>query len=58
MADKTETRTGTCPTHGVVFAERRMPRPSFPFIIYAVRRMIATTRPFRCPECGAAVTTA
>lgn len=57
MPDQTETRTGTCPTHGTVQAERRMPRPGFPFVVYSIRRMLAAKRPYRCPDCGAPVTT-
>jgi hypothetical protein len=57
MADKTETLTATCPTHGIVQAERRMPRPYFPFVVYAVQRSLAAKRPYRCPDCGAPATT-
>lgn len=53
--NQVETRTGTCPTHGTVQATRTMPRPGFPFVVYAVRRMLAGRRPYRCPDCGAAV---
>ena len=52
-----ETRTGTCPEHGTVEATRTMPRPSFPFFVYAIRRLLASRAPFRCPDCGAQVTT-
>jgi len=57
MPDQTETRTGTCPTHGTVQGERRMPRPGFPFVVYAIRRLLAARQPYRCPDCGAPVTT-
>jgi hypothetical protein len=57
MSDTIETRTGTCPTHGTVPGERRMPRPGFPFIVYAIRRMLAAKRPYRCPDCGTPVVT-
>ena len=53
MATETEIRTGICPTHGTVEATRVMPKPGFPFLVYAVRRMIAARRPYRCPTCGA-----
>jgi hypothetical protein len=43
MSDKTETKIGTCPTHGSVRAERRMPRPGFPFVVYAFRRLMDRT---------------
>ncbi len=57
MANEVQTRSGSCPTHGTVDATRTLPGPSFPFVVYAVRRLIATRRPYRCPTCGAAVTT-
>lgn len=52
-----ETRTGTCPTHGTVQATRTMPRPGFPFVVYAIRRLLAGRKPYRCPDCGVAVST-
>jgi len=54
VATEMQTRTGTCPTHGSVEATREMPRPGFPFVVYAIRRLIASKRPYRCPTCGAA----
>jgi hypothetical protein len=57
MATQTETRSGRCPNHGTVRATRDVPRITFPFIYTAVRRWLAKRRPFRCPECGAAVET-
>jgi hypothetical protein len=51
-----ETRAGTCPNHGTVQATRTVPRPSFPFVVYAVRRLLAARKPFRCPDCGSPVT--
>ena len=57
MASETQTRTGTCPTHGTVEATRELPKPSFPFFVYAVRRLVANRRPYLCPTCGAEVTT-
>jgi hypothetical protein len=56
MANEVQTRSGNCPTHGTVDATREVPGPSFPYVIYAVRRFIASRRSFRCPTCGAAVT--
>jgi len=56
MANETQTRTGTCPMHGAVEATREVPRVGFPFFVYAIRRLAALRRPFRCPSCGAAVT--
>lgn len=55
MATKVQTRSGTCATHGSVDATREMPGPSFPFIVYFIRRLVAARRPFVCPSCGAAV---
>jgi len=57
VPSETQTQTGRCPTHGTVEATRDVPTPSFPFVFYAVRRMLAARRPYRCPTCGAAVTT-
>jgi endogenous inhibitor of DNA gyrase (YacG/DUF329 family) len=57
MPSETQTLTGTCPTHGSVEATREMPKQFFPFAVYAIRRLIAGRRPYRCPTCGAAVTT-
>jgi len=58
MASETQTRTGTCPTHGAVEATRQVPRAGFPFVVFAVRRLLAARRPYRCPTCGQPVTTA
>jgi hypothetical protein len=57
MATEVQTRTGLCATHGTVEATRDVPTPYFPFVIYAIRRVFAVRRPFRCPTCGAPVTT-
>ena len=56
MAAETQTRTGECPNHGTVEATRQMPKPSFPFVVYAVRKYLAGKQPYRCPECGSPVT--
>ncbi|HEX5247532.1 MAG TPA: hypothetical protein VFW41_10430 [Gaiellaceae bacterium] len=53
--NQVETRAGTCPVHGTVQATRTMPRPGFPFVVYAVRRLLAARRPYRCPDCGTPV---
>jgi hypothetical protein len=58
MANEVQTRAGRCPTHGTVEATKEVPRPQFPFLFYAVRRLAAARRPFRCPTCGTPVTTA
>jgi endogenous inhibitor of DNA gyrase (YacG/DUF329 family) len=57
MATELKTRSGRCPTHGTVEATRDVPQPHFPFVVYAVRRLLATRRPFRCPTCGQPVET-
>ncbi len=56
MPSETQTKSGTCPRHGSVEATRELPKPSFPFFVYAVRRYLAGKRPYRCPECGSPVT--
>jgi hypothetical protein len=48
-----QTRTGRCQTHGVVEGTRKMPRLLFPFIITGALQLVAMTRPYRCPRCGA-----
>lgn len=55
MSSTIETRTGTCPEHGTVQAERRLPGLTFPFIVTALLRSFAKRKPFRCPDCGAPV---
>lgn len=55
MATETQTRTGTCPTHGAVEGTREVPRAHFPFVVYAIRRLLASRRPYVCPSCGAPV---
>lgn len=56
MATTIETRSGTCPTHGTVKAERRVPKLTFPFIVTWPMRYLARRKPFQCPECGSPVT--
>jgi len=51
--NSTQTRPGRCETHGLVEGTRTMPRLVFPFIITGALRLVAATRPFRCPRCGA-----
>ena len=53
-----QTRTGRCETHGLVQGIRKMPRLIFPFIITGALRLVAMTRPFRCPQCGASTSRA
>jgi hypothetical protein len=57
MAIEVQTQSGHCATHGTVDATREVPRPHFPFFVYAVRRLLAARRPYRCPTCGAPVAT-
>lgn len=55
MATEVQTQSGRCATHGTVQATREIPKMGFPFIVFAVWRAIAKRRPFRCPDCGAAI---
>ena len=55
MAKETQTQAGLCSRHGTVQATREIPKMGFPFVVYAIWRAVARRRPFRCPECGAAV---
>jgi hypothetical protein len=48
-----QTRPGRCVTHGLVEGTRQVPRLVFPFIVTGALRLVALTRPFRCPRCGA-----
>jgi hypothetical protein len=53
-----QARPSRCETHGPVEGTRKMPRLIFPFIITGALRLVALTRPFRCPRCGATTTEA
>ncbi|HET6867745.1 MAG TPA: hypothetical protein VFH80_17640 [Solirubrobacteraceae bacterium] len=53
--NETRTRQGTCPTHGPVAAEKKVPKLKFPFVVTGPARAAAAMRPYRCPECGAKV---
>jgi hypothetical protein len=57
MATNTETQTrqGTCPSHGHVTGEREIPRLRFPFIYWFAARKLAARKAFRCPQCRAEV---
>jgi len=55
MAKEVQTETGQCPTHGTVEATREIPKLAFPYVFFAVWRSMAQRRPYRCPQCGAAV---
>jgi hypothetical protein len=49
------THQGSCPAHGQVTAEKRVPKIKFPFFVTSAARGAAAVRPFRCPTCGARV---
>lgn len=51
IENETRTRPGTCPTHGRVTAEKRVPKIKFPFIVTGAARALAARRPYRCPTC-------
>jgi hypothetical protein len=53
-----QTRPSQCETHGPVDGTRKMPRLAAPFIITGALRLMAMTRPYRCPMCGASTTKA
>ena len=55
MAKETETQAGQCPSHGNVQGTREIPEMGFPFVYFAIARSLAKRRPFKCPECGAAL---
>jgi hypothetical protein len=57
MTTEVQTQAGRCSMHGTVEATREVPKPGFPFVVYALRQALAQRRPFLCPECGAAVQT-
>lgn len=56
MGTTTETRTGTCTTHGTVEVERQLPKLTFPFVVTGVMRCLAKRKPFLCPECSSPTT--
>jgi hypothetical protein len=51
--NETRTRSGACPAHGAVSAEKQVPKLKFPFVITGLARWLALARAYRCPECGA-----
>jgi hypothetical protein len=55
--NQTLTRRASCPTHGDVTAEKRVPKLKFPFLITGIARSLAAGRPYRCPSCGAKAAT-
>jgi hypothetical protein len=46
-------RPGTCPNHGRVTAEKKVPKLKFPLMVTGPARAAAAMRAYRCPECGA-----
>jgi hypothetical protein len=44
---------GRCPDHGIVDGVKEIPKVSFPFVVYGVRRAAAAMAGARCPRCGA-----
>jgi ABC-2 type transport system ATP-binding protein len=44
---------GLCPAHGRVVGVKETLQPSFPIVVYLVRRVAVRLGPFRCPECRA-----
>jgi ABC-2 type transport system ATP-binding protein len=45
-------RWGHCPAHGDVAGVKDAPGPSFPFVVYLVRRIRVSLGPYQCPDCG------
>jgi hypothetical protein len=55
--NEVQARRGTCPAHGLVEGQREIPRMGFPFVVFAVRRLLAQRKPFTCPTCGSPIDT-
>jgi hypothetical protein len=55
IENETRVRSGSCPAHGQVRAEKQVPKIKFPFVITGPARGLAAARRYRCPECGAKV---
>jgi hypothetical protein len=51
----TKTKSGTCPTHGMVQATRAVPAFAAPGLFWLFQYLAATRRPYLCPQCGQAV---
>ncbi len=51
----TKTRAGQCATHGSVQATKEVPVFRAPGLFWAFKRVGSAFRPYRCPQCGAAV---
>lgn len=55
MATTEKVVSGRCPNHGIVRCTQTVPKVSFPFIVYGVRRVVAAASKPVCPQCGAKV---
>ena len=53
IENETHTRTGRCPIHGSVSAEKDLPKLKFPLLVTGPARLLAGLRPYHCPQCGA-----
>ncbi len=53
MTRSEQTALGSCAVHGPVVGVKKSLQPSFPMVVYAVRRAAVRLGPFRCPTCGA-----
>ena len=56
LARATRRAIGACPVHGRVQGVKVSAGPSFPFVVYLVRRIRVWLGPYQCPECGQALT--
>jgi ABC-2 type transport system ATP-binding protein len=52
VAGSRRSKVGSCPTHGQVVGVKESAGPSFPFVVYLVRRVRVWLGPYHCPECG------
>ena len=52
----TKTKSGRCPTHGMVQATKEVPAFAAPGLFWLFRHLAAAKEPYRCPQCGQAVT--
>jgi len=52
VATETRTHTAVCPAHGTVEATREMPKPGWPYLVYAVRRHSRRGDPTAAPLAG------
>jgi hypothetical protein len=52
---RVKSATGRCPEHGTVRAQKQVPRPQWPFVVYLWRLAASARAPYLCPQCGATV---